>query len=152
MDIIKDVSKITKKMGDGAMSIARKSGDIVEITKLNSMISSEEEKIEKEFTKTGRILFEKFTAGEQVDPDLSERCNNIAIMKNNIADYKQRILELKGIKYCPQCGLQLSINIKFCPECGAKQEMPKIEAENEDQEDTDTQDNNLTDDNADKEE
>lgn len=148
MDIIKDVTKITKKMGDGAMSIARKSSDIVEITKLNSQISSEEDKVEKELTKIGRILFEKFTAGEQIDSDLSERCSNVAIMKNNIAEYKQKILELKGIKYCPQCGLQLSIDIKFCPECGAKQEMPKIEVESEDncEAEEDIQENNNTED------
>lgn len=147
MDIIKDVSKITKKMGDGAMSIARKSSDIVEITKLNSLISSEEERVERELTQIGRVLFEKFTTGEQIDSDLSERCNNVAIMKNNIAEYKQKILELKGIKYCPNCGLQLSIDIKFCPECGAKQEMPKIETENEE-----NCENNFTDSNSDKEE
>ena len=126
MPFFDNVSKIAKSVGDTAKNAAKKSEDVVEKTKLNMAISSEEDKINEYYNKLGQVVFEKIEKGEIEDSDLSVICSNIVNSKNIIENTKLRILELKNIKVCPKCGNKVKLDITFCPKCGTKIEDPVI--------------------------
>jgi hypothetical protein len=92
------LSKIAKSIGDGAKSAAHKSGDMMEITKLNMSISSEENKIKGIYSKIGEVLYKKFADGQLVDDDLMELCTGIKAIEDNICSMRQKIEELKNHK------------------------------------------------------
>lgn len=117
----------TKKVTETAKAVGKKSGEIVEVTKLNMNVATEEDKITKAYTDIGRTVYEAFAAGENVPENFKELCEKVVEYKKNIEDMKQKILELKNLKLCPACSAELESETAFCPKCGAKQEIPKTE-------------------------
>lgn len=119
------LDNITKRVTDTAKAAARKSGSVVEVTKLNININTEEEKIRKIYTDIGKQLYEDYNEGKIVGEKLLEHCMKIDEIIEGIADMRDKILELKNIKACPSCGMELDIEMEYCYKCGRKQEVPK---------------------------
>ncbi|HEY8350622.1 MAG TPA: zinc-ribbon domain-containing protein [Clostridia bacterium] len=131
------LDSITRKVTDTAKAAAKISGSVVEITKLNMSINAEEEKIRKLYTEIGKQLYEDYTDGKAVSEELLRKCVKIDEIFENIADMKDKILELRNVKACPNCGTILDIEMEYCHKCGKKQEdIPEAEEENKDDKDS----------------
>lgn len=126
----------TRRVSDTAKAAAKKSSELVEVTKLNMAIGSEEDKIEKLYGEIGKLIFERYGAEEEVDEDLKELCEKIGSHMSAIGDMKEKILELKKVKKCPGCNSEIEIDMAFCPRCGLKQEIPQPKAESTEEEET----------------
>lgn len=111
-----------KKVGETAQAVGQKSGELVEITKINLNIGAEEEKTNKVYEKIGKQVYQNHCEGKKVAPELSEMCEEIKGYQDTIECLKQKLLEVKNIKKCPGCDTDLEKEIAFCPKCGAKQE------------------------------
>jgi len=121
------LDNITKKVTDTAKAAAKKSGSVVEVTRLSININAEEEKIRKIYTEMGKQLYEEYAEGKIVGEKLLEHCLKIDEIIGNIADMRDKILELKNIKACPNCGMELDIDMEYCYKCGRKQDEPQAE-------------------------
>lgn len=120
---------LTRKVSNTAKAAAKKSTELVEVTKLNISIGAEEEKIEKLYREIGKLVYEKYGAEEGIDEKLKELCNKIRSHLAAINEMREKILELKKVKKCPGCGTELEIDMVFCPRCGEKQELPQPKKE-----------------------
>jgi NAD-dependent SIR2 family protein deacetylase len=116
------LENLGKRVGEAAQAAAKKSGELVEITKLNVNISSEEDKIHKLYAQIGKSVFEKYTASGVVEDDLKEACEAIKVIDQNIKVLKNKIVEVKGTKQCISCGSEMDRAQLFCSKCGAKNE------------------------------
>lgn len=112
MAFLDDLKKATK-------NIAQKTGDMVEISKLNLSISQEKDKINKIYTEIGQAVYEQYKAGNDVG--FGDKCAVIVEHQKAIEELQQKILELKNAKKCYSCGAEVSVDVAFCPQCGAKQ-------------------------------
>jgi hypothetical protein len=121
MDILNNLSKIAKSVGDSAVTVAKKSGEVVEITKLNASISAENDKIKILYEEIGEEVYAKYKQGETVIDAMLGKCEEIQQISQNLDCIKQRILEIKDIKLCPGCGSKIEYSVLFCPMCGEKQ-------------------------------
>lgn len=119
------LENFTKKVTETAKAAAKKSGDIVEVTKLSVAINTEEDKIEQEYTNIGKIIFESYNNGAQVSDEISGICSRIKAHEKNIEEIKQKIQDLKKVKICTNCKNEMDIDIAYCPKCGTKQEIPQ---------------------------
>jgi|LSQX01.3.fsa_nt_gb ribosomal protein S27AE len=124
------LDNITRKVTDTAKAAAKRSGSVVEVTKLNMSINTEEEKVRKLYTEMGRQLYEDYNEGKMVGDKLLEKCEKIDEIIGNIDMMREKILELKNVKACPNCGMVLAIDMEYCYKCGRKQE--DIDQESED--------------------
>ena len=52
--------------------------------------------------------------------DINTRCEAITRLSNEIEDYKLKILFERGLKKCPNCGTENSLEYGFCFKCGSK--------------------------------
>jgi ribosomal protein L40E len=120
---------LTRRVSDTAKAAAKKSSELVEVTKLNMNIGSEEDKIEKLYGKIGKMIYERYGAEEEVDDELRELCDKISAHMAGIGDMREKILELKKVKKCPNCNAEIEIAMAFCPRCGTKQEIPQPKEE-----------------------
>jgi chromosome segregation ATPase len=118
---------ISKKVTETARAAAKKSGDIVEVTKLNINISAEEDKIKKTFTDIGKIVYDSYAKKEDMADNFRELCKQVESYEKNIEDMKKKILELRKIKICPECDTELDIEMAYCHKCGEEQEVPQPE-------------------------
>jgi hypothetical protein len=120
MDILKN---ITKRVTETAKVAAKKSSEMIEVTKLKMNIGSEEDKIEKAYIQMGKITFEMFENGESIDEVFKQHCEKIVSYKENIKAMGEQILQLRNIKICSACSAELECETAYCPKCGEKQEI-----------------------------
>lgn len=120
--IEESTKSVAKTLESGANKVAKKSGVLVEISKLNINVASEEEKAKNLYEQLGKAIFEDYTKGHTVDEAMIGDCNDILEIEKNIKELKVRINILKNIKKCPNCDTEMKLNTVYCPKCGAKQE------------------------------
>ena len=84
-------NELTQKVSNTAKAAAKKSNDIVEITKLNMSISAEEDKIKKLYSEIGKALYETYQKGEDLPDAFKESCEKIKSFEENIKQMRQRI-------------------------------------------------------------
>lgn len=111
MAFFDDVKRIGKNIGD-------KGKDVIEITKLNSQISSEKDKIRDLYGKIGEATYKAFSNGEVVSFD--DLCIQIKEIETVVSDLSAKVLEIKNATKCPGCGEEVTKETRFCPKCGAK--------------------------------
>lgn len=119
-----------KKVGEAAQSVSKKSGELVEITKLNMSINSEEDKIKKKYSEIGKKAYEIFLQDPDSASAFLEECEEISQSQSSIDDLKAKIMQAKNLKKCVGCGAELEKSIVFCSKCGAKNE-PIVEIQPE---------------------
>ncbi|NLX76995.1 MAG: zinc-ribbon domain-containing protein [Clostridiaceae bacterium] len=102
-----------------ARNVAQKTGNMMEITRLNMSVAQERDKINRIFSEIGKAVYEEYKAGNDIG--FGEKCSVIAEHENRIAELQQKILELKNVKKCHSCGKEVSKDTAYCPHCGAKQ-------------------------------
>lgn len=88
--------KVGKKIGDVAGSAADKAKDLAETTRLNAAISAEEKRIQQYYQEIGEMIFEQDK--ENPNSPAAELCKKVLASQQMIAEFKQKILELKEDK------------------------------------------------------
>ena len=118
-----------KKVGEVAQTAAKKSGELVEVTKLNMSIGSEEDKIQRLYSKMGKKIYEEFCSGGSINDGFIEECKSIKGHEQTIDSLKQKIREIKNVEICGSCGAEIIKPSAFCPKCGVKLEVEKPPAQ-----------------------
>lgn len=131
MPFMDNLSKIGKSVGKSASSVAKKSGELVGISKLNMNIAAEQDDIKVLNEEIGQVVYEKYKSGERFEEEITEKCVKISELELKIHQVKKKILEIKDIKVCPKCGTEMTLKVAFCSKCGEKQEIPIIEENDE---------------------
>ncbi len=114
-----------RKVGEAAQAAAKKSGELVEITKLNVNINTEEDKIQKLYAQIGKSVYEKFRQSGTTEDHIKEACEAITVHEQNIKSIKEKIAEVKGTKTCTACGSDMERTQLFCSKCGARNDIPQ---------------------------
>jgi DNA repair ATPase RecN len=111
----------TEKVTKTAKAAARKSGEIMEITKLNISIGIEEDKISKSYTEIGRLIYQSCDNEGNVPEDIKDFYERIKTSEQNIKNLKQKIRELKNVRVCENYDQEIDDCSIYCPKCGTKQ-------------------------------
>jgi len=119
------LENLGKKVGEAAQAAAKKSGELVEVTKLNVNINSEEDKIQKLYAQIGKSVYEKYCQSGAVEDYIKEACETIAVHEQNIKSLREKIAEVKGTKTCISCGADMERTQIFCSKCGARNDIPQ---------------------------
>lgn len=95
----------------------QKTQEIAEITKLNSMISDEERRINQLYYQIGK----QYAALHRNDCEDVFYTSVMAIAgaETKIAEYKARVQEIKGVQRCEKCGAEVPRGAAYCNACGA---------------------------------
>lgn len=95
---------------------------MADIKNLKKCISEEEEKIEKNYQKLGKLYYE--LKGNEPEAELEELVAVIRGSYEKIDEMKDKIAELENAQKCPVCGTVLERDMIFCVGCGTKIEWP----------------------------
>lgn len=113
-----------KRLGETAESVTNKAGEAMEIQKLKSQIRTLERGNEEDLIELGRIMYAKFEDGESLGEEASGLCEAIQSREESIAEYQQKISDVKGDVKCSDCGKTVAKDMPYCPYCGKK--MPEV--------------------------
>ena len=121
-----------KKLSDAAKNTAKKSEELIEIGKIRNKIRDEENNIQKLKTEIGEKAYSMFKEGDEVFKEAAELCTGIDEALANIEVFEEKIMRLKHIRICPDCGVEVEDTVAFCSKCGHKFEpLPVEEPEEE---------------------
>jgi ribosomal protein L40E len=115
------LSKIGKYLEDGVSNVAYKSENLVEISKLNLTLSSDEKLIDEIYLKIGKKIYKDYLDNKILDKSLIDKCGEIETINKDITIIKKKILKLKDKKQCKKCGAAMGKEADFCPKCGKEQ-------------------------------
>lgn len=137
------------KINTIAKNVGEKTGDAIEITRLNAKISSEKSAMNELYRQIGEKAYKKYQAGAYQEDELCGLFASVDACVSNIAEAEGKISAIKAANeaktqaapndtvvqaepvkaVCPGCGMPVAEGAKFCNQCGARLEVPAIEAE-----------------------
>lgn len=112
--------KIGETISTKSKDVAKKAKDFANITKLNSQISTEEDKVNTTFQSIGQDYFAQNK--DDVTNVYVERFQVILDAQQRIDKMQKEIQSIKGTKQCTNCGGDVAVNTSFCSSCGSKVE------------------------------
>ena len=124
-------SEIGRSLSRFTQQAVGKTGEVVEMTKYNAQISSEQKGIEKLYQRIGEMVYRGVKNGDiEVSDDLADIINAIDSHRAVIRNARKGLAEVQNKALCPKCHEIVAADAAFCPKCGSA--MPayeKIKAE-----------------------
>ncbi len=112
------LDNLSKKVLDVGTKAAQKTKDFSDVTRLNSLISQEEEKIKVNCLEIGKTYVSLYK--NNYGPEFEQYINLISSSNEKIEDYKKQIENIKKLNCCEKCGAEIEQNMEFCSNCGNK--------------------------------
>ncbi|WP_169306565.1 zinc ribbon domain-containing protein [Cohnella pontilimi] len=127
MDLFRKISETVSK---GVSTATEKAQQTVEITRLNSQISSKRKEIEKLYGDIGAAVFNGYLNKDLslAEPKVIPACEQIAAIRHEIDTLEDRIMMIRNEKECV-CGKKVPFDTRFCPSCGHRFPEPSAQAE-----------------------
>jgi len=98
----------------------KKTGEIVEITKLKISASETEGKISKELLELGRKVYNAAKEHSDCTEYVQVKSESIDKLYVELEKISDKIAELKSEKRCKECNFHNPQDANFCLKCGAK--------------------------------
>ena len=77
--------------------------------------------IKRYFDEIGRLYYGQYKdVSIDVAKDINARCDSVTKLTEEIEDLKLQILYERGLKQCPNCKTENSLEYAFCFKCGSK--------------------------------
>lgn len=114
------VEVVSKKTGEVVDVVAKKTEQTVEVQKIKGQIRTMERNNERDYQDIGKMVYDKFKNGVEIEDAYRELCEAIKAREEEIEKAKESVAELKGLDVCPTCKAHVDANVTFCPKCGAK--------------------------------
>ena len=86
---------IADKTEDIVDVVARKTEDTVEVQKLKSQIRTLKRNNERDFEDMGKILYERYKEGDEIDEEFVELCEAIEGREKSIEGYEKQVERIK---------------------------------------------------------
>lgn len=105
------------KISQAGQSAVQKTKDMTEIARINSLISDEEKKMNLAYVDIGK----KYVSLHRNDSEaeFAAFVKEVVESEEKIAVWRDQILNIRGVRRCPNCGAELKDGVAFCSECGA---------------------------------
>lgn len=87
---------IGRAISDAADVVGRKTGELVETTRLKNQVYGLEREIKKDFADLGKIIYERYVSTGTMEEDLLPICEEIAQKEILLDEYKREIDDLKN--------------------------------------------------------
>lgn len=116
---------VNSKAGEVVELVGTKAGEAVELQKLKNQIRILEKSNEADLADLGRLVYEKFKAGEVLDDEAVGLCEAVQSREASIEEYQQKVSDVKGDVLCERCGKVLAKGMSYCPYCGEKAPEPE---------------------------
>lgn len=128
-NIKKGFSVALTEAGKLTKTVAGKTSNIVDVTKLNLALNETERKISALHQKIGEMVYAKYQEDSLFSNDFEDLFKEIDAFKEEQESIKAQINELKNAVTCPDCGASNDKASEFCSKCGAKLAKDEDDAE-----------------------
>ena len=96
--------ELGKYIGETAMIVGNKAGEVIETQKLKSQVRSLTHENTVDLLELGRGVYEQYKSGAVLDEKAEGLCEAISSREESIAEFEEKISAIKGAGKCPNCG------------------------------------------------
>ncbi len=104
-----------KNTVDGAV---KKSGELIELTKMKVAMNDTKNSIRDKFVKLGELTYFVAKGEDMGAADIEAIVAEIDELKQTLTEQEVKAAELTGKKICSHCNKIMSEEFSFCPACG----------------------------------
>lgn len=124
MALFDEIANVVNQVGQ---TTVQKTKEITELSKINSLILAEENKVKNYHVQIGQKYIKHMT--EDMETLFTEETKGVLESQEKIRNYKQQIKDIKGIQQCPNCTADVPKGVIFCSLCGTEVEKPEVVVE-----------------------
>lgn len=95
-DFMNKLEKIGKVFVDAVDEVGKKAEDTLEVQKLKSQINSMKRYNDRDLSDMGKIIYERYKAGEEVEAEFVVFCEEIARREDEADNLEREIWRIKG--------------------------------------------------------
>ncbi len=114
---------LEKKATDATTNVMSRVKGVSDTTRLNSMVAEEEKRIKDIYFKIGQTYVALH--GQENDAAFVNLLNALKASQLKVEQYKQEIMDIKGVRRCEKCGAEVQNGAAFCMSCGTP--LPRIQ-------------------------
>lgn len=111
----KALEKMARVANGCAEAIDGAVADVMEAVDYRQRIKDAEEQLDQLYYDTGYKVIEELG-------QFPEEIQRAQELKAEIEECERALAERKGVRVCPECGAEMSVNAAYCSECGAELE------------------------------
>ncbi len=115
MAILEDVLTRAKAVAEAA---GRKTGELVETTKLKMEIAELQKEIASLYEGLGRLLYDGRKSGDAIDEMIDSCIAHLEEQNAYLEELQDRLLENKNAVRCTTCGAINDDDARYCNKCG----------------------------------
>ncbi len=115
MGFLDDFLNKTKNVVD---TTTKKTGEFVELQKVNMKISETVNSINKAYLEIGRMLYESSKGRGEFAEEIDQKISAIDDFNETLTSLKDEANDLKGVIICTKCGKENPEESAFCASCG----------------------------------
>lgn len=112
----------------------KKTGDVVNFSKLKYQVKQTQWDIEKSYAKLGAFVYESKKSAEDFTDLIDLAVNEIDLLCEKLENLEQQILACRKVIKCSGCGKENELTNSYCARCGSSLEDDRRRAEQEDYE------------------
>ena len=109
------LEKIKKTVTLTTQKAVKISGDAVDFTKLKIKIADINSRLDDKYIQIGMAVYDNAE-----NSDIEAICADIAMLREQLEEYKRKLSEYKNQKVCSSCGTVCELEDTFCKKCGEK--------------------------------
>lgn len=111
--------KLSNILSETAKTLGKKSSEFVQISKLSINAQKKQEQIQDKYEQIGQYVYSKlkrasFITREELELWISE----INALERELISLEKMALEIRNVKYCDYCKIELDEDTNYCPLCG----------------------------------
>lgn len=121
MEFMKNLGEKARDIGEMAKDLTKRSGEILEVTKMRFEINKLEKIIANNLEAIGELSFRRFKGEEGLNEEIERLLQSTQGLENDIQNLRQQIEKLMPKPpVCPICNTELPEGGKYCSACGNK--------------------------------
>ncbi|RJQ27220.1 MAG: zinc ribbon domain-containing protein [Peptococcaceae bacterium] len=121
MEIFKKVSEGAKTISESAKTIGKKSGELVEATRLKFEIAKLEKEMENNLSALGNLVYMQHKGEQGMEEEVKRLLQSTQALEADIEKLQDQLDRLQPKPpVCPDCRTELPVGGKFCPNCGVR--------------------------------
>lgn len=111
-------NKLGGTISSTSKDVAQKAKEVADVAKVNGDIRTLEAKINTLYATLGKAFYE--ANKELAEGEFSSYIQSVNECKQQMRENQVKILDIKGIRICPACGMEVAKENVFCTSCGAR--------------------------------
>ncbi len=112
--------EVVSRVKDMAETAGRKTGELVEISKIKIRIAELRREIAGAHEGLGRLIYDSRKSGEDVAEMVDACVDHIADLYEDLEELELKVMESKNAVRCNGCGALNDNTAQFCNQCGTK--------------------------------